>query len=138
MLFRSDQKELEKRILEEWKKALNTNTIAVTDNFFDIGGHSVLIPEIISSLSEKIGIDLKILEFFKYPTVKSITEHVLNANLTDSQNDPDEIPNTSSRENLQKKESIRKTSGLNNYASTEEQKAKLQAQRNKFKKLGNK
>lgn len=136
--FNIDQKELEKRILEEWEKALNTNSIAVTDNFFDIGGHSVLIPEIISSLSEKIGIDLKILEFFKYPTVKSITEHVLNANLTDSQNDPDEIPNTSSRENLQKKESIRKTSGLNNYASTEEQKAKLQAQRNKFKKLGNK
>jgi acyl carrier protein len=128
-------KELEMRILDEWKKSLNSDNISVSDNFFDIGGHSILIPDIISSLLIQTGIEIKILDFFKYPTVKSISEHVLNTIQADSQNNLYQTKNVTTGADLPKKESIIKSSTRYKYASDEEQKAKLKAQRDKFKNL---
>ena len=118
--------ELETQILNEWKKALNLAEISNSDNFFDIGGSSVMIPEIINSLSEQLGIKLKILDFFQQPTIKSLAEYILNKGAS----------NESSASNGQPiafKESIRSESNANKFASSEEQQAKLKAQRNKFK-----
>lgn len=128
-------KEMEIIMLKEWKKELNSDSVSITDNFFDIGGHSLLIPEIISTFLKQTGIKLKILEFFKYPTIKSLTEHILNNNLADSQNNLVKTNNTKTGEGLPKKESIRKTFNRNKYEAGEDQKAKLKAQRNKFKNL---
>lgn len=128
-----DYKELELKMLEEWRIALKSENVSVTDNFFDIGGHSLLIPEIISSLSNQTGIELKILEFFKYPTVKSLAEHLIICKENDSQNNIENIQNITSEEILPKKESIKKTSNRSTYASGAEQREKLKVQRNKFK-----
>jgi ubiquinone/menaquinone biosynthesis C-methylase UbiE len=123
-----DIKDFESILLKEWRRALDSESVTISDNFFDIGGHSLLIPDIIRSMLHRTGIKLKILEFFKYSTVKSLTEHIV-ANLSNVQNNPDK----GGGEVLTSKESIRKTSRGNKYASNEEQKEKLKAQRNKFK-----
>ncbi len=119
-----DAFELESLILNEWKKALDTDEISGSDNFFDIGGSSVLIPEIINSLSQTTGVKIKILDFFQNPTVKSLCQHVLSGTAANGSQVSGVEP---------KKESIRTTSNENKLLSDEEQKAKLMAQRNKFK-----
>lgn len=116
--------ELEDIILNQWKEALGKDEVLVTDNFFDIGGSSVLIPEIIGALTETIGIKIKILDFFQNPTVKSLGAHLLsNTSSVNSQSTTFDM----------KKESIRTQSNQNKLMSDEEQKARLMAQRNKFK-----
>lgn len=119
-----DSFELETLILNAWKKALEIDNINGNDNFFDIGGSSVLIPEIIGVISEKTGTKIKILDFFQNPTVKSLISHLIS---TTSSN------GTETQGLVTKKDSIRTSTNQNNLGSDEDQKAKLMAQRNKFK-----
>ncbi len=114
-----DPKGLESLILSEWEKALNIQNISVTDNFFDIGGSSVLIPDIITNIVEKTGASLKILDFFKYSTVKSLANKLLTTQPADDQDQPMNAPS---------KESFR-----SRFSTDDEQKSKIMAQRNKFK-----
>lgn len=122
-----DENELKQLILNEWKKTLNNQDVSVTDNFFDIGGSSVLIPEIINEVSKQTGIKVKILAFFQNPTVNTLTEYVLK------QNEASGSQSGSTNGGIDKKESIRKSNNQNRFTSGEEQKEKLKAQRNKFK-----
>lgn len=71
-------KELQK-IQDIWKNLLETDDITVEDNFFDLGGHSLLIPQLQSAYKEHLGVTVKTVDVFKFPTIKMFTEHVLNA-----------------------------------------------------------
>jgi len=47
---------LEIQIAEVWKEALRVNQVGLNDNFFDLGGHSLLLMEVTAKLEELIGI----------------------------------------------------------------------------------
>ena len=49
--------EMEKVLIETWKKALDLDYVSVHDNFFEIGGHSLLSMQVIAKLEKKIGIE---------------------------------------------------------------------------------
>lgn len=48
----------EKMIAEIWREALKVDQISLLDNFFDLGGHSLLSIQIINQLTEKTGVKL--------------------------------------------------------------------------------
>lgn len=45
-----------------------------TDNFFTLGGHSLLIVKMIGKIKDQFGIELSLKEIFKNPTIHSIAE----------------------------------------------------------------
>jgi len=47
--------EMEKIIAEIWKELLNVDKVSVQDNFFDIGGHSLLSVKMLARLEDKVG-----------------------------------------------------------------------------------
>ncbi len=49
---------LEETIAEIWKEVLAVDNISVHDNFFEIGGHSLLSMQVISRLEKKIGLKI--------------------------------------------------------------------------------
>ena len=59
-----------------WREALDRNDIKPTDNFFEIGGHSVLIPQIVINLEKRHNIKIKIVDIFQYPTIKDLSEYI--------------------------------------------------------------
>ncbi|MEM9220044.1 MAG: amino acid adenylation domain-containing protein [Cyanobacteria bacterium P01_F01_bin.150] len=68
--------DLEKSIANIWEKALKRGQIDVQDSFFDLGGHSLLLIQVHDSLSTDLNIDVDLLDLFKYPTVRTLANHL--------------------------------------------------------------
>ncbi len=67
---------LEATIVEIWQELLGTESVGVEDNFFDLGGHSLLVIQLQRRLSAATGCELPIAELFRRQTVRAIAEHV--------------------------------------------------------------
>ncbi|WP_445634030.1 Non-ribosomal peptide synthetase [Nostoc sp. DSM 114161] len=70
------QTEVEKTIASVWQKALNLEKIGIHDNFFEIGGHSLLLVTVHSQLQEILNAELSTLDLFRYPTINSLAEYL--------------------------------------------------------------
>jgi amino acid adenylation domain-containing protein len=62
--------ETERVITGIWQEALGREKVGIDDNFFDLGGHSLLIVRIHYKLRERFKKDVPIVDLFKYPTVR--------------------------------------------------------------------
>jgi acyl carrier protein len=67
--------ETERVIAGIWQEALQTEKISVDDNFFDLGGHSLLMVSVHTKLREHFKLDMPIADLFKYPTIRLLTAH---------------------------------------------------------------
>ncbi|HXE41585.1 MAG TPA: phosphopantetheine-binding protein, partial [Candidatus Baltobacteraceae bacterium] len=61
--------DLEKTIAKIWQELLRVEKIGLHDNFFDLGGHSLLVVEAQAKLRESLGFDLPVVKLFQYPTI---------------------------------------------------------------------
>lgn len=68
--------ETEKSILAMWKDVLGIDHVGVEDNFFEIGGDSVLILKIHQKLCATFDNQLTVVDLFKYPKISQLAEHV--------------------------------------------------------------
>jgi hypothetical protein len=50
--------------------------ISVYDNFFDLGGHSLLGMRLISAIRKELDVELSIKDLFNYPTIASLSTHL--------------------------------------------------------------
>ena len=66
--------ETEQRLLELWRALLKTENISTGDNFFDMGGNSILAINLANSVSKEFNVALKSLMIFEYPTIKDQSE----------------------------------------------------------------
>jgi hypothetical protein len=48
--------------------------VGVDDNFFDAGGNSLLLLRTSVRLAEELGTEVRIVELFRYPTVRTLAE----------------------------------------------------------------
>ena len=53
-----------------WIKLLGRNDILADDNFFDVGGNSILLIKLQGLLKEELGLNLRVVDLFQHPTVK--------------------------------------------------------------------
>ena len=67
---------LEAEILKIWKDLLEVQNIGVHDNFFEIGGNSLLLASVLHRLRKQLGTDLNIRTLFRYPTISSLATHM--------------------------------------------------------------
>ncbi|MBF9029166.1 LLM class flavin-dependent oxidoreductase [Rhodobacterales bacterium HKCCE3408] len=77
----------EARIAEIWGAALGLRSVPLTANFFDLGGHSLLVVQVQRQLKDALGRDIAITDMFRFPTVRSLAAH-LGSGGTDSGNQP--------------------------------------------------
>jgi acyl carrier protein len=62
----------EKILVEIWEELLGVQPIGTEDNFFQLGGHSLMIMQLKSLIHEKFKVGLEIKDLFRYPTIKEI------------------------------------------------------------------
>ncbi|HEX8149651.1 MAG TPA: amino acid adenylation domain-containing protein [Pyrinomonadaceae bacterium] len=60
---------LEQSIAAIWREVLGREKVGLEDNFFDLGGHSLLLIQVRSKLGATLGRELPVLELFEYPTI---------------------------------------------------------------------
>jgi len=61
---------VEQQLCELFAQVLGVDGIGVTDSFFDLGGHSLLVTQLISRVRAALGVELGIREVFDNPTVE--------------------------------------------------------------------
>ncbi len=70
----------ERRIAAVWREVLQVERVGVNDNFFDLGGHSLLMARVHTRLREAFpGFDLALVDLFKYPTVSALADRLSSA-----------------------------------------------------------
>ena len=72
----------ENTIKKIWQSALGIEKIGIHDNFFDLGGHSLLSIKVLSQLSEFYKLDLKPRWLFESPTIAQLAERIRNGNIS--------------------------------------------------------
>ena len=65
---------MEETIAEVWRAVLQRADVGVTDNFFDLGGHSLLIIQVLERLRPRVGVELGVVDLFRYPSVATLSE----------------------------------------------------------------
>ncbi|MDQ0416185.1 amino acid adenylation domain-containing protein [Croceifilum oryzae] len=70
------QSKTEEEILAIWKEILQLDEISVTDNFFDLGGHSLKATQTVTRLTKAFGIQFNLRELFQAVTVRSLAQLV--------------------------------------------------------------
>jgi acyl carrier protein len=70
------QSELEQTLAGVWAEVLGLEKVGVTRNFFDLGGHSLLLVRLHARLQEALGRELTLVELFNYPNVRALAEHL--------------------------------------------------------------
>ena len=68
--------ETEKVVLGIWREVLNKKQISTTDNFFQIGGHSLKAAKIASRIKEKFSVDFSLKEVFRFLTVVDMANYI--------------------------------------------------------------
>ncbi|HSF40181.1 MAG TPA: amino acid adenylation domain-containing protein [Thermoanaerobaculia bacterium] len=68
--------ELEQRIAEVFREVLRVEALGVHDNFFDLGGNSILIVEANSRLRQVLDRKIPVVKMFRNPTVHLLARHL--------------------------------------------------------------
>ncbi|MCE9604697.1 MAG: methenyltetrahydromethanopterin cyclohydrolase [Planctomycetia bacterium] len=64
--------DLEREIVDVWQQVLKSERIGVRDNFFEVGGHSLLAAQLVWNLRSRYSIDVPLRKLFENPTVAGI------------------------------------------------------------------
>ncbi len=70
------QSEIEKNITAVWQEVLQVEKVGIDDNFFDLGGHSLLMIQVHSKLQAILSKPLTVIELFQYPTINALAAFV--------------------------------------------------------------
>ncbi len=59
-----------------WSSVLGVTSVGVEDNFFDLGGHSLLGTRLVSRIREAFAAELRLRALFEYPNVATLARHI--------------------------------------------------------------
>jgi microcystin synthetase protein McyA len=78
------QSDAEQIIAQVWQEVLQLDIVGINDNFFDLGGNSLLLLQSCRKLTEILGRELSTVELFQYPTIWALAQHLSQTNTESS------------------------------------------------------
>jgi len=63
---------VEEQLAKVWSDVLGVDRVGVRDNFFDLGGHSLLLIRVHARLKQELDADVAVVDLFRYPTIESM------------------------------------------------------------------
>jgi surfactin family lipopeptide synthetase C len=72
--FTEPQTPTEEAIAEIWSALLGLEKVGTNQNFFDLGGHSLMATQLISRVRSCFGVELALCDFFADPTIQNLAE----------------------------------------------------------------
>ncbi len=68
--------DLEAKLLVIWQKILNLDNFGVDDNFFTLGGNSLLGMSLLDQIEKNFGKTLPLITVFQFPTIRDLSKRV--------------------------------------------------------------
>ena len=79
--FVAPSSDLEISLSRLWKKHLALDDIGINDNFFDLGGNSLLAIRILIEMNQTLEKEVSVVDFFQNPTISNIVNVINGENL---------------------------------------------------------
>jgi len=73
----------EETLCRLWQEVLRRERVGIHDNFFNIGGHSLLAVQVISRIKQAFTVEMPLSVLFAAPTVARMAEHIAAVNEPD-------------------------------------------------------
>jgi len=73
MEFVGPRDDAEQSIADIWAEYLQVDRIGIYDNFFDLGGQSLIATRVLSRIRDRFGARLTMKDFFDHPTIDGIS-----------------------------------------------------------------
>jgi len=73
--YRKPDGPVEEAIAQVWQNVLGVSRVGVDDDFFDLGGHSLLVTQVVSQLRRALPVGLRpvaVMDLFSHPTVAAL------------------------------------------------------------------
>ncbi|MCU1758985.1 amino acid adenylation domain-containing protein [Pseudomonas sp. 14P_8.1_Bac3] len=74
--FIAPETPLEQGLAQLWQEALQVERVSLDDNFFEVGGHSILAIQFISALHARLGIKLALQHMLAHPTIEALARFI--------------------------------------------------------------
>jgi amino acid adenylation domain-containing protein len=74
--FIAPRDKIEQQLADIWKKVLGHKSISIYDNFFDLGGHSLLSIHLVAEIVKTFGQNLPLSSFLKISTIAEIAQWI--------------------------------------------------------------
>jgi aspartate racemase len=68
--------ELERTIAQLWQRILNVQNVGLDDNFFDLGGNSLLLVAVHSNLQKLLQTEIPLTDLFEFSTIRKLAQHL--------------------------------------------------------------
>jgi len=107
-VFTPPKQGIETELKNIWERALGHAEFGRQDGFFDVGGHSLLLMEVKTEVTRDLGCTLPLVDYFKYPTIKTLAEVIEKTRSQSKQNTPVKVSSASSSRAELRKQMMRK------------------------------
>ena len=74
--YLAPRNELERDLVRIWKEVLNVPQVSISDDFFALGGSSLLVTRVITQVKKSLDLEIPVRDFFANPTIISIARHL--------------------------------------------------------------
>jgi len=74
--YEAPRTEVETMIADLWKDVLRLEKVGIHDNFFDLGGHSLLLVQVQARLERHLKRKLPVVDLFQYPSIATLSRHL--------------------------------------------------------------
>lgn len=73
-----------------WTQVLGVDRVGIDDNFFGLGGDSLLLAQVHDKISDLLSIEISIVDLFEYPTIRSLVNYLQNRHFVSSHQEGDQ------------------------------------------------
>jgi len=88
--FEPPTNETERIVADVWSSALERSIINITDNFFDIGGNSLLVAAVAVALQRKLDVKVYLRDIYQFPVLQELSEVLIARSRETREADPKE------------------------------------------------
>jgi amino acid adenylation domain-containing protein len=74
--FLAPQTPIEQALVKIWSELLRRDSIGIHNNFFHLGGHSLMATQVISRVSRTFGVSVPVTKMFEHPTVSEFAREL--------------------------------------------------------------
>ncbi|MFC0513436.1 amino acid adenylation domain-containing protein, partial [Mucilaginibacter angelicae] len=88
-VYEGARNETESQLIRIWEEVLGRDGIGINDNFFDLGGNSMLIIKLSKAVNKVLMKEINTATFFKYPSIGSFVNYILDIPVAKADDDFD-------------------------------------------------
>ena len=74
--YREPAPGVERELALIWSEVLNVDQVGADEDFFDLGGHSILATRVVAQVSERMGVELPLRRIFATPGLAALAEYI--------------------------------------------------------------